>query len=54
MVCNSYKNREALEEHRKSETYKSAQAKGAELQLLAAPVEVKILERVGGFGLRQG
>jgi hypothetical protein len=47
-----FKNKEALEAHRKSDVYNLIQKKGAELQILAAAPDIKLLQHVGGFGLR--
>jgi hypothetical protein len=49
---NRFANQEALDFHRLSEAYKMVQMNGAELGLLLAPPDVKILEACGGFGLR--
>jgi hypothetical protein len=49
---NRFANQKALDSHRLSEAYKTAQTKGAELGILLAPPDVKILESCGGFGLR--
>lgn len=47
-----YKNQEALDAHRKSEVYTAIQKQGAESQLLAAPLDIKVLQHVGGFASR--
>ena len=48
----SYKKMEAFESHRTSEVYAMSQKRGAEIQLLAAAPDVKILQHVGGFASR--
>jgi hypothetical protein len=49
---NRFANQRALDSHRFTEAYKAVQLKGAELGVLLAPPNVKILESCGGFGLR--
>jgi hypothetical protein len=49
---NRFASQKALDSHRLSDAYKTMQMKGAELGLLLAPPDVKVLEACGGFGLR--
>jgi quinol monooxygenase YgiN len=42
----------ALEEHRKGEQYQAMLVRAREEKLLAGPPDIKILQPVGGFGLR--
>jgi quinol monooxygenase YgiN len=47
-----YKDMEAVAAHRASEAYKALIARAKEEQLLAAPIESRHLEVVGGFDTR--
>jgi hypothetical protein len=49
---NRFANQKALDSHKLSKAYKTMQTKGAELGLLLALPDVKVLEACGGFGLR--
>ncbi|CAF9919155.1 MAG: hypothetical protein ALECFALPRED_000984 [Alectoria fallacina] len=47
-----YKDKESFEIHATSSPFKAMREKAAKEQLLVAPIEVKVLKRVGGFSLR--
>jgi len=49
----TFKDAQALQDHRNGQPYKDLMKRAGEEQLLLAMPDIKILEVVGGFGLRE-